>query len=537
MDLLADSLAVGVLRELGRARPIGAVPSVGFGTRSLPALKEFLQGEQFFRRTAWDSALAHYGRAVALDSTFAVALWRLAWVYREAREVSDPRGHEYLLKAGALNRGLATRESLLVTADSIHGALLLHTSDTAYSVLLRRLFATLDAASAQYPGDPDVWNTVGRARAQFGHVVGLSVAQTLDAYERAIKLDSAFAPSYENAVDLSLKLRDSVAARRYVDAYLARDPGNLATPSMRFVAEFLRPAPSRSQNLARALDTLSTEILDEIWYLISRWPDSAETAVRIAQQSVMLVGAKASDTGAYSPAEWRSWLVRTLAYRGHVKEAYRAFTPFEGFAGSVIYVDLALLRVPPADSAQAEFERWLRDPPGRKTPLPLPWWSAQGDTASLLRLMRRCDSIIQTAPPNAQATRYALHGARVAKAYMALARGDTATALRQLEPLPDGLCPHCVPDVLVRAHLLEAKHRYPEAASILDRGPPTLLQPLPRPAEVLWELERARVHDRLGERKPAIAAYRFVTAVWANADPELQPYVREARAALERLGR
>jgi len=537
MDLLADSLAVGALRELGRTRPIGAVRSIGFGTRSIPALKEFLQGEQFFRHTAWDSALAHYGRAVAFDSAFAVALWRLAWVYREARDVTDPRGHEYLLLAGALNHGLAPRESLLLTADSIHGALLLHTSDTAYSVLLRRLFATLDGASEQYPADPDVWNTVGRARAQFGHVVGLSVAQTLDAYERAIRLDSAFGPSYENAVDLSLKLRDSVAARRYVDAYFARNPASSATPSMRFVAEFLRPAPSRSKDLARALDTLPTGILDEIWYLIGRWPDSAETAVRIARRSVILVGAKASDTGPYSPAEWRPWLVRTLAYRGHIKEAYRSFTAFDGFAGSVIYVDLALLHVLPTDSARAEFEGWLRAEPGRKTPLPLPWWSAQGDTVSLAHLMRRCDSIIESAPPNAQATRYALHGARVARAYLALAHGDTATALRQLEPLPDGLCPHCTPDVLARARLLKAKRRYSEAASLLDRGPPTLLQPLPRPAEVLWELERARVHERLGDRQAAIAAYRFVAAVWANADPELQPYVAEARAAIERLGR
>ncbi len=77
MDLLADSLTVRVLRELGRTRPIAASRSSGIGSRSLPALRSFLHGEQFFRRAQWDSAETSYQRAVALDSTFAVAYWRL----------------------------------------------------------------------------------------------------------------------------------------------------------------------------------------------------------------------------------------------------------------------------------------------------------------------------------------------------------------------------------------------------------------------------------------------------------------------------
>ena len=50
-------------------------------------------------------------------------------------------------------------------------------------------------------------------------------------------------------------------------------------------------------------------------------------------------------------------------------------------------------------------------------------------------------------------------------------------------------------------------------------------------------LERGRVNERLRERDKAVTAYQFVADVWRNADPELQPYVAEARAALVRLGR
>jgi hypothetical protein len=48
-------------------------------------------------------------------------------------------------------------------------------------------------------------------------------------------------------------------------------------------------------------------------------------------------------------------------------------------------------------------------------------------------------------------------------------------------------------------------------------------------------LERGRVAERLGEREKAIESYRFVTEAWRRPDPELQPFVAEARQALGRL--
>ena len=42
----------------------------------MPALKAFLRGEQYYRRTAWDSALAQYELAFSADTTFALAFRR-----------------------------------------------------------------------------------------------------------------------------------------------------------------------------------------------------------------------------------------------------------------------------------------------------------------------------------------------------------------------------------------------------------------------------------------------------------------------------
>ena len=54
---------------------------------------------------------------------------------------------------------------------------------------------------------------------------------------------------------------------------------------------------------------------------------------------------------------------------------------------------------------------------------------------------------------------------------------------------------------------------------------------------VLATLERGRVAERLGEREKALESYRFVTEAWRRPDPELQPYVSEAREGLARLAR
>ena len=71
MDRLADSLTVRILGQLSQTRAIGSVRQGSFGATSLTALKAFLQGEQHYRRSNWDSATVYYRRAVEADSMFA----------------------------------------------------------------------------------------------------------------------------------------------------------------------------------------------------------------------------------------------------------------------------------------------------------------------------------------------------------------------------------------------------------------------------------------------------------------------------------
>ncbi len=223
MDRLADSATVALLRELGRTRPIGAVRLASLGSTSLPALKAFLQGEQYFRRTAWDSAIANYQRAIALDSTFALALRRVSVALGWQRVGTDSLSRVYALRAGAFNRGLPPRESLLVTADSLSSVMYAYVGDTAWFSHARRLFGTLEEAVRRYPEDPEVWYSLGDARYHFGFAANTE-QQILDAFKRSIALDSAFAPAYLHPVELGLNLGGAAEGRRYAAAYLALGP-------------------------------------------------------------------------------------------------------------------------------------------------------------------------------------------------------------------------------------------------------------------------------------------------------------------------
>jgi serine/threonine-protein kinase len=524
MDRLTDSLTVGLLRELGRTRPIGAVRLAAFGSTSLPALKAFLQGEQFFRRTQWDSAIAYYGRAIAVDSTFALALHGMGTSLGWQRVGGDSLANAYSLRAGTFNRGLAPRDSLLIAADSLSAVMYQYIGDTAFAAHARRLSATLNEAARRYPDDPMVWYALGDAGYHFFvYVGGTTEQQVLAAFDRSIALDSAFAPSYIHPVDLTLRLDDSAAARRYAALYLALTPTDVEGSGIPLIAKLLDPTAASSAAVQQLLDTASADALGLARTTFSHWPDSAETALRVARLAAR-GGRRGSSFRADSVLN-RQRLAAQLAFRGHLHEAYAtAGTRFRSVFG-----DLAILGAVPAETAAAEFARWNAG----SGPFPgsaVWWWVARGDTSTLRDVARRSDSLARSrAPPFGSG--YWKYWGEWARASHALARHDTLEALRRFDALPDSLCPLCFQARLPKAQLLAARGREREALALLESSIP----PFVAVEAVLFKLEAARIHERLGQREQAIAKYRFVAAAWRSADPELQPFVDEAKAALRRL--
>lgn len=195
-----------------------------------------------------------------------------------------------------------------------------------------------------------------------------------------------------------------------------------------------------------------------------------------------------------------------------------------------VFAEAAVMGAVPVEQAAATFKKALSDtaPP---SVFAYPWWASRRDTASLRLSVTRAEALGRSDPARRPRAEYL---AASAKAYLALTRGDTAGAIQQFLALPQDVCPSCYLDQLTLARLLVDRRRDREAWPIL-RGEHASSTLAPFPSAILWSLLRARVAERIGERELAIRSYSWVAGMWRKADPELQPYVTEARGGIARL--
>jgi len=199
-------------------------------------------------------------------------------------------------------------------------------------------------------------------------------------------------------------------------------------------------------------------------------------------------------------------------------------------------IHLAELRIVPADTARAEFRQILSYLPRGSVVVGLyRWWAEDGDTLPIRMYVNYLANLITAKPHDASGFAVLRSSVAAGQAYLALAKRDTASALEQLLTTTDTLhnCWYQNRTAIVR--LLLAKGRFRDAADRLERRWPGTSECSDGVDDVEWTLERGRTLERLGERERAIAAYAFVAEVWRNADPELQPFVREARRGIARL--
>ncbi len=522
VEAAAAQFTVAVLAELGKTHRIGAVRQSSFGSTSIDAMRAFLQGEQFYRRTSWDSAATAYARAVAFDSRFAIALRRAAQVTGWQRNEGDSVARAFRLAAGAANRGLSPRDSLLIAADSQSAAVARLPSDSMNWAMLKRLFSTVDEAARRYPDDPEVWYSVGEARFHqgYGSPVKVTERESLEAFDKSIALDSAFAPAYVHAVELAFTLDGAKAGLRYAGLYLRLRPTDDEAEGIAIVnAVADGSSPNASDSV---LDGASSDAIMAAYYTVRRWPDSAQTALRLLQST----GRRPRTSPTYVSDSVRLWnfLPLQLAYRGRLSEAYLAL----GNRPSRIFAELALLGGIPADTAAAVFSRWVKDG------LPqafhaLPWLAARRDSLTIKTLMSRADA--NSGRGSGFETRGARYRAASTRAYLSLARQDTADALKRFVALRDTLCIACYLDRLTAARLLAARGKLAEADSLLGQR----INSLVTPAEVLIAMERGRVAKRRGRNAEATRAFRLVVDAWSTGDQALQPMVAEARRELAAL--
>jgi tetratricopeptide (TPR) repeat protein len=508
MDRLTDSLSVRLLSALG-ASSTGSTRSLGSG--SLPAIKAFLLGTQYFRNTRFDSAAAAFRQAISIDSSFAIAHTYLNQALGWTGGTSAERVTEALAGQRYLRPGLAPLDSLVIAAVG-------HDADTSGSIVNneRQAYLTAEAATQRYPNDAFAWYLYADFR--FHTDPKLSDQEALSFFTRAIEADSNFAPSYIHAIELSNRY-GADAALRVMRAYLSRAPDDREAAGLRLAADLESPNATRDAKFRAYIDTASPLVIQTASTALARLADSAET-------HVYLMRAASQRPDAPRSPGFQMALSEALAMRGHIADAWKAGVASKSQAAS----EIAALGLVNADTAGLAMKSWLRERSNAAF-FAMPALAMARDTITLKRAITSMDSAMAKVPPQVPQMQRAgmSYMSQAMRAYYALARADTNAATKEFDLLSDSLI-HVPVDQFVRARLIartDPKRAYQMMTHKKLSGDLV---------SVARELEIGRLGEKLGDTPRAVDAYAYVANAWQNTDNEqLKNAVRESRDALKRL--
>jgi serine/threonine-protein kinase len=520
VDRAGDALAVEIMGQAWSAQRTERRVLSQLGSRSPTAMRAFLGGEQFYRRGMLDSAVARYKEAIETDTTFILAYWHLGRIF-SWHEGEDPR--PFIYRAAARARDLDPKNTTLMITDSFASAVRTSPVPLSRWQTSWRVLGVLQGAASRDPTDPQVWYELGEAQYHWGANASTpDAAAALGAFDRAIALDSLFALPYVHAVELKLNQGDPVTALRYFDrlrALGADMPPGTTAPAQRHLLRAAvsgKPVSEDSVNVADLRFALTN--------MFQNWADSGPTTISMAHALVRKIPRFPSSGDKADSA----LAAQVLAYRGRVAEAVGL-----GDSNLPILLQLALIGAIPAKRVERPLRSSLAqagEMPGEPPLEAAPWWAARRDTAALRQIAARGG--------RPSANPLALAAGLNASAYLALARGDTASALRKFETLTDTIFPDFpvggyTMGVLDRARLLARRGALDEARRVYQRV--LVTADSPGPAKVVMRLELGELAERQGRRDEALESYRFVTAIWHSADSVLQGYVARAQAGLARL--
>jgi tetratricopeptide (TPR) repeat protein len=173
-----DNLARLLLGRLSNA-PGDRLTSLGaVTTTSYPALRAYLEGQQAFRAPDLDSAITAFQRAVTLDSTFALAWYRLATA--AVWDSRDELWHDAIAQAIRHSDRLSPRDRSVLEAQYTWRLGRLDNAEQQYQAIIET-----------HPDDQEAWFWLGDVRFHAGFLRGRPLVEAETALVRALELDSA----------------------------------------------------------------------------------------------------------------------------------------------------------------------------------------------------------------------------------------------------------------------------------------------------------------------------------------------------------
>ncbi|HEU5050226.1 MAG TPA: protein kinase [Gemmatimonadales bacterium] len=519
---LVDGLSLALMRDVWRSNePLPSIRVAGLTTTSVRAMRDFLRGEQHYRRGAWDSAAAAFGEAVGQDSSFALAQYRLAMTYGWTGNANS-------------------RQAAAAGAAAVRYATRLPESDRslvyAYRLFQQGRIAATDSMlryTAAHPGDADGWYLLGESQYHTRQRVGLSPEQLRAPFDRVLELDPSLTPAAIHPLETALEQGNAELYRKYMDVFERagatteldrfRPAGALVFGNAADSAAVARLFSGVRQDasmaaivgIVRAPGADLDAALARIGGIEKLVPESEGMASQFPQfRAMILTGlgrlAAARAIAESLPPEPRTFMAMLPVYGG--------FAP-PGYADSILQAARALGGGRRPGSAPNPFELYARSI----------FYLGQGDTASARPLIAQALAMDTTTSPTPW-----VRGLHVgADGWLDIARGDTAGGLVKIRNGLDqvGLAggpPLTAPLRLQRAVALARRPLTRDEGIRLLRHS-FVLDPQ---YSAIATLAMGEALEAAGNRPAAAEAYGEFLRLWADADPSLQPKVRQTRAAL-----
>ncbi|HSM08430.1 MAG TPA: hypothetical protein VLA33_05375 [Gemmatimonadota bacterium] len=454
------------------------------------ALRQYLRGLAFAREHREEEAAAHFDSAVARDSTFSLALYRLALV----TEGSEP-GPEQASKLRAAERHAPTNRLDL----AIRSALAMNWA-YGYDVegmdlpTYQGVIEELERALRRDPSDAELWHRLGELRyhEKERNPAWEGFAGARDALRRAVELAPRNLNYSLHQYQIALYTRDR---ELYEEVLRANER---AVPGSEFVV-------NRRRGLRAAFDELLRPEL---------------VAVVDSMVASDGIGIVLSVVSALVPTRWLA-------------------------AEAIAEAHLADFGCVPAALEVGRLDWYLAFVRQHQTPISAACAFLAHDEWGLPVPPRLLDSLYEAQPENPAVSQYALSRGNLAmydstnalhRAYRAWkVDGDPARAEQIVSDNYGSQSP--VSRALLLGSLRIELGETRGAITVLEAAVASYGYPGGFGGPRSWALYRlGPLYEEVGEPNKARAAYAEFIERWKDADPKLQPMVDTARAALARLG-
>jgi tRNA A-37 threonylcarbamoyl transferase component Bud32/tetratricopeptide (TPR) repeat protein/TolB-like protein len=534
LSAITDSVTWGILHQVWQRGEAPSPSLASVTTRSVPALREFLEGERASIENRWSEAAQAYGRAIAADSSFSLAHYR--YTYARWWEADEEPSERALLRRH--RSGLNERDSLMVEA---------HLADTLSQKL--RLYEEL---VRRYPNYWPGWFSYADALTHFGPALGRTQREAMAGFRRVLSLKPDHRTAWQH-LRVASHGRDSIAQAQAA----ARLPAGVFGPRGEALWRRVESTGGRmDSSLGSLVDTVADHLMSvpdhPFTYFSSRillgagFPTvQIEVNRRVLDRGVPEERAVANyldlSLAWAARGRWDSAMTWMDRYVDISKDPLRAFQVYgfavEGAWLGGLEVDRALALRSAAERGVALLNDEVEASRARAS---IDWYDGilhviAGDRQGLAQARK----IVQ----ESKAPTAAFLERSLAAFDRALAgeRRQAADELYTLEwrcaDVPDCELHHITSAIsrLAAARWLRAEGELDRAARLLvwhEAGP---LWPEIEPAAGPAYLERARIEDERGNISLALEYYDQFLKRYDDPVPPLRPLVEEAREASARL--